>query len=108
VKIIRVMCSGRVESSFVMRAMELGADGVLVMGCHPGDCHYVVGNREAEKRMKKLSSLLDILGIGEKRLRLEWVSASEGQKFANTINEFVAEIKKLGPLPFGKKKEETK
>ena len=99
VRIIRVMCSGRVEPNFIIHAFEKGADGVLVMGCHIGDCHYISGNKKAEARMKKVGSLLDTLGLGSDRFRLEWVSASEGQKFAEVIREFTEHIKKLGKLP---------
>ena len=99
IRIIRVMCSGRIEPQFVMRALELGADGVLVAGCHPGDCHYISGNLKAEARMKMLNKLLQILGIDTKRVRLEWISASEGPKFASTIKEFVVDLKQLGPNP---------
>ena len=97
VRIIRVMCSGRVEPHFVLRAFELGADGVLVMGCHPGDCHYISGNLEAEKRMAEVSALIDTLGVGKERFRLEWVSASEGQKFAQVITEFTSRVREFGP-----------
>jgi F420-non-reducing hydrogenase iron-sulfur subunit len=99
IRIIRVMCSGRIEPQFVLRALELGADGVMVAGCHPGDCHYISGNIKAEARMKMLNKLLEIMGIDTRRVRLEWISASEGPKFANTIKEFVAELKELGPNP---------
>jgi F420-non-reducing hydrogenase iron-sulfur subunit len=99
IRIIRVMCSGRIEPQFVLRALELGADGVLVAGCHPGDCHYISGNMKAEARMKMLNKLLEIMGVDTRRVRLEWISASEGPKFANTIKEFVAELKELGPNP---------
>lgn len=102
VRIIRVLCSGRIEPDFVLRALELGADGVLVAGCHPGDCHYISGNLKAEKRFSMLTKLLEVLGIDAHRARLEWISASEGPKFANTITEFVEEIKKLGPNEFRK------
>ena len=101
-RIIRVMCSGRVEPYFVLRALELGADGVLVAGCHIGDCHYISGNVEAEKRMKATQDLLDVAGIGRDRMRLEWISASEGQKFASTMKEFTDNIRKLGPNPMPK------
>ena len=97
VKIIRLMCSGRVEPEFVIRAFELGADGVIVTGCHIGDCHYISGNEKAETRMNMTSELLDILGLGKERLRLEWISASEGEKFARTMNEFTEKIQSLGP-----------
>jgi len=101
-RIIRVMCSGRVEPYFILKALELGADGVLVAGCHIGDCHYISGNVEAEKRMKMTQELLDIVGIGRDRMRLEWISASEGQKFAATMKEFTEQIKQLGPNPIPK------
>ena len=104
VRIIRVLCSGRIEPDFVLRAMELGADGVLVAGCHPGDCHYISGNLKAEKRFQMLTKLLDILGLDKRRARLEWISASEGPKFASTITEFVDQVKELGPSIFNKKR----
>ncbi len=97
VRIIRVLCSGRVEPEFILQALELGADGVLVAGCHPGDCHYISGNLKAEERFKMVIKLLEILGIDAHRARLEWISASEGPKFANTISEFVGQVKELGP-----------
>lgn len=104
VRIIRVLCSGRIEPDFVLRALELGADGVLVAGCHPGDCHYISGNLKAEKRFAMLTKLLDVLGIDTHRARLEWISASEGPKFASTITEFVEKIKELGPNTFNRSK----
>jgi len=102
VKIIRLMCSGRVEPDFIVKALELGADGVLVTGCHIGDCHYISGNEKAEKRIEMTADLLDILGLGRDRLRLEWISASEGEKFAKTMNEFTEKICSLGPNPLHK------
>lgn len=104
VRIIRVLCSGRIEPEFVLRALELGADGVLVAGCHPGDCHYISGNLKAEKRFQMLTKLIEVLGIDTRRARLEWISASEGPKFANTISEFVEQIKEVGPNMFRNKK----
>lgn len=101
-RIIRVMCSGRVEPYFILRALELGADGVLVAGCHIGDCHYISGNVEAEKRMNATMEILDKLGIGRQRMRLEWISASEGQKFASTMKEFTEQIRALGPNPMAR------
>jgi len=98
-RVIRVMCSGRVEPYFVLKAFELGADGVLVAGCHIGDCHYISGNEEAEKRMKMTMEVLDKLGLGRNRMRLEWISASEGQKFAQTMKDFTEQIRALGPNP---------
>ncbi len=99
VKIIRVMCSGRVEPSFILEAIEEGVDGVIITGCHIGDCHYVSGNEKAEKRAKMISELLEILGVGSDRFRIEWISASEGAKFAQTMNEFTEHITQLGPNP---------
>lgn len=98
IRIIRVMCSGRVEIAFILRAFLSGADGVLVTGCHIGDCHYISGNKVAEKRMETVRELLNKLGIENNRFALEWISASEGQKFADTVKEFVANVKSLGPL----------
>jgi F420-non-reducing hydrogenase iron-sulfur subunit len=94
-RIIRVMCSGRVHPAFVLRAFELGADGVLVSGCHFGDCHYIF--ERALEQFEKTKRLLQILGLEEGRLRLEWISAAEGTKFAEVINEFVAQVAALGP-----------
>ena len=102
VKILRVMCSGRVEPYFVLRALELGADGVLVTGCHIGDCHYISGNERAQMRMEMLSELLDQIGIGSERIRLEWISASEANRFAEVMNEFTGQIAELGPSPLKK------
>ena len=98
-KSIRVMCSGRVDPAFVLEALRKGIDGVLIAGCHPGDCHYQSGNYKTNRRVKLLKKLLEELGIDPKRVRFEYVSASEGQKFATVVTEFVAEIKKLGPNP---------
>ena len=99
VRVIRVMCSGRVDPSFVIRAFEMGADGVLVAGCHPGDCHYVNGNLKAEKRMENTRKILRLLGLGPERLLLEWVSASEGTKFAKVVTEFTEDLRKMEPNP---------
>jgi len=100
VELIRVMCSGMVDPIYVLRAFEMGFDGVLIAGCHPGDCHYISGNLKAEERVKALQRLLHTLGLENGRLRLEWCSTAEGEKFATTITEFVAELKELGPSPF--------
>ena len=99
VRPIRVMCSGRVDPSFIINSFKEGIDGVLVSGCHPGDCHYISGNLEAEKRVKSTKQLLKLLGLGSERLRLEWISASEGQKFANTIEDFTAKLNRIGANP---------
>ncbi|HID43647.1 MAG TPA: hydrogenase iron-sulfur subunit [Archaeoglobaceae archaeon] len=98
VKSIRVMCSARVDPLFVLRAFAHGADGVLVAGCHLGDCHYVTGNYKAKRRMEKLQYLLQEFGIEKERLRIEWISASEGEKFARTITEFTEQLKNMGEI----------
>jgi heterodisulfide reductase subunit A len=98
-RIVRVMCSGRVDPSFLLKAFKDGADGVLISGCHIGDCHYISGNEYAKERFEKLQNvIIKQLGINEKRVRLEWVSASEGKRFADLITEFTNEIKQLGPI----------
>jgi F420-non-reducing hydrogenase iron-sulfur subunit len=98
VRVIRVMCTGRVEPEFVLKAFQSGADGVLILGCHPGDCHYKEGNYKALRRYYLLKKVLSQFGIEEERLRLDWVSATEADKFVDTINDMVATIKALGPL----------
>jgi len=102
IRIIRVMCSGRVEPVFILNAFENGADGVLVAGCHPGDCHYRAGNNYAEKRVEKTKKLLDLVGIGSDRLRLEWISAAEGEKFASVIKDFTEKLRTKGPSPWSR------
>ena len=97
VRVIRVMCSGRVDPSFVLKAFKEGADGVLVCGCHPGDCHYISGNYKTMRRMGLLKMMLPQLGIEEDRFRLEWVSASEGDVFAKIIEDMTRKLKELGP-----------
>jgi len=97
-RIIRVMCSGRVDPQFVLKAFAEGADGVLISGCHPGDCHYQEGNYKALRRHRLLTKMLDQFGIEKERFRLEWVSAAEGVKFQHVCNEFTEQIRKLGPL----------
>jgi len=96
VKIIRVPCSTRVDPMFVLRAFGRGADGVIINGCHPNDCHYLTGNFYTRRRMALLFSMLEFLGVERERVHLEWVSASEGQKFADVMNSFVEKIKDLG------------
>jgi len=98
-RIVRVMCSGRVDPIFIIEAFRNGADGVLVAGCHPGDCHYLAGNYKAQRRVALLKRLLDQYGIEPERLKLEWVSASEGDRFAKVVKEMTEEIRKLGPSP---------
>lgn len=97
IRIIRVPCSGRVEPEFVVKALRSGADGVLVLGCHIGDCHYQTGNHRTMKRMSVLRKILGYLGIDPRRVRLEWVSASEAPRFVEVVEQFTAEIKELGP-----------
>jgi F420-non-reducing hydrogenase iron-sulfur subunit len=92
------MCSGRVDPAFILKAFQLGADGVVVMGCHLGDCHYQEGNYKTIRRIPFLKRLIAQFGIDRRRLRLEWVSASEGDRFAEVVNEFTEEIRSLGPL----------
>jgi len=99
VRIIRVMCSGRVEPELVVKALSLGTDGVLVLGCHIGDCHYMSGNHRALKRMAILKRILGYLGIEPARVKLEWVSAAEGARFAQVVSDFTSKIKELGPIP---------
>ena len=99
IRIIRVMCSGRVDPVIVLEMFANGADGVIITGCHPGDCHYVAGNLYEERKVKMLKKLLTLTGLELGRLRLEWVSAAEGQRFAEVVTEFTEQIKKLGPSP---------
>jgi len=98
-RIVRVMCSGRVHPVFILEAFRRGADGVLVAGCHHGDCHYLTGNYKAENRVLLLKKVLEQLGLEPERLRLEWVSASEGDRFAKVVKDMTEEIRKLGPNP---------
>lgn len=98
VRPIRVMCSGRVDPSFILKAFASGADGILIGGCHPGDCHYSEGNYKTLRRSILLKKMLKDQGIDPRRVRLEWISASEGEKYARIVDEFVLTIKELGPL----------
>ena len=97
-RVIRLMCSGRLDPQFVLKALRDGADGVLIGGCHPGDCHYQEGNYKALRRFQLLQRLLDQFGIERERVRLEWISASEGDRVQKVMNEMVAQIRALGPL----------
>jgi F420-non-reducing hydrogenase iron-sulfur subunit len=97
VRIIRVMCSARVDPTFVLKALHDGADGVLICGCHPGDCHYSEGNYKAMRRYPLLKKLLADYGIEEDRVRLEWVSASEGKRFADIVDDMTERVRALGP-----------
>ena len=99
-RIIRTMCSGRIDPVFVLEALKDGADGVIVTGCHPGDCHYVKGNFRAEKRFQFLKMALKRLGVEEDRVRLAWISAGEGEKFSLLIRDMTNKVRELGPNPF--------
>ncbi|MBA7503523.1 hypothetical protein ES706_02134 [subsurface metagenome] len=98
VRVIRVMCSGRVDPTFVIKALRAGADGVLIGGCHFGDCHYMEGNYKTARRVALLKKMLGQLGIEEERVWLEWISAAEGSHFAQVINDITAKVKELGPF----------
>jgi len=98
VRTVRVMCSGRVDPQLVVKAFQLGADGVLILGCHPGDCHYAEGNYKAARRISLLKKMMAQFGIEDERIRLDWVSASEGVRFKNIVNEMTEQIRVLGPL----------
>lgn len=97
-RVIRVMCSGRVDPAFVLRSFSKGADGVMVLGCHPGDCHYATGNYYARNRVEMLKQLLSLAEIDPERLLLDWVSAGEGERFARVVTGFTVRIRALGPL----------
>jgi len=102
---IRVMCSGRVDPVLVMKALSSGADGVLIAGCHPGDCHYTSGNVKTIRRFKLLQRILDQFGIERDRVRLEWVSASEGERYARVVENMTETLRTLGPLNWNGSKE---
>ncbi len=106
IRVIRLMCSGRVDPQFVLDAFARGADGVLIGGCHPGDCHYVEGNYKMLRRFRLLKRMLADLGIEETRIRLEWISAAEGTKVKSVVNEMTDQIRALGPLGMPGKVEE--
>ena len=104
-RIIRTMCSARIDPEFILRALSKGADGVMVLGCHPADCHYIGGNYRARRRIALIRLVLEQYGFDPKRLLLQWVSASEGEKFQKTVVEFVDVIKALGPSPVRSQKQ---
>ncbi len=104
IRIVRVMCSGRVDPLFVIEMFLQGADGVFLGGCHPGDCHYMEGNYHTERRVKMLKKVLAKSNLEPERLGLEWIAASEGERFAETIKKFTEQIKSLGPNPVGGEK----
>ncbi len=98
VRIVRVMCSSRIDAGLILQCFEKGADGVMVLGCHPGDCHYISGNQREEMRVQEVWELLDLLGIGRERLVLKWISAAEGELFGSTVDSFVTLLQTKGPL----------
>lgn len=98
VRLVKVMCSGRVDPQMILKGFREGADGVLVLGCHPGDCHYKSGNYSAQKRMLLLEPMLGQFGIEQERFQLNWVSAGEGERFGKVVNEMYAKVASLGPL----------
>jgi len=104
IRMIRVMCSGRISELLIFKAFASGADGVLVAGCHPGDCHYIKGNLSARRRVVGIKPLLEAIGVEPERLRLEWIGASEGSKFAETVESFTQTIKELGPSPLNRRR----
>jgi F420-non-reducing hydrogenase iron-sulfur subunit len=107
-RVVRVMCSGRIDPVIPLQVFAQGADGVIVLGCHPGDCHYSEGNLHEEKKIKMLKKLLSLSGLGSERLELEWVSASEGQRFAQLVTQFTERIRKLGQSPLSGTSPDTK
>jgi len=98
-RVVRVMCSGRVDPQFILEAFKEGADGVMILGCHPGDCHYKEGNLQALKRYGLIKRVLRQFGIEEDRLRLDWISAGEGDKFVQVVSDMTERMRLLGPLP---------
>lgn len=97
-RVIRTMCSGRIDPEFILSAFKNGVDGILLTGCHPGDCHYISGNYKALRRYIVLKLLLKEMGIDEKRLQLEWISAGEGGRFQEVVNKFIKDITDFGPI----------
>ena len=100
IRIIRVQCTGMIHPNLVIEALTGGADGVLILGCHPGDCHYIEGNLRAKDRANAIELMLQDFGLESERFRLEWVSASEGPRFAQVVTEMVEQVKKVGPSPY--------
>ncbi len=98
-RVIRVMCSGRVDPEHLLKAFSIGADGILVAGCHPADCHYIGGNYRTRRRIPLLKIMISQFGLEPSRLQLEWISASEGERFQQKVTEFIGHVKKLGPSP---------
>jgi coenzyme F420-reducing hydrogenase delta subunit len=108
IRIIRVMCSGRIDPYIVLEAFTQGIDGVFIGGCHPGDCHYLEGNYQAERKIKMTKQLVKIAGLEPERLRMEWVAASEGERFAKLMREFPKQIQKVGPSPLSGNEPDTR
>lgn len=106
IRVIRVMCSGRIDPQFVLEAFARGADGVLIGGCHPGDCHYINGNHKCLRRYELLKRVVKDMGIHEDRFRLEWISASEGDKVKSVVNDMTEKVRALGPLGMPKRFED--
>ncbi len=106
IRIIKVMCSGGVSDRFILKAFALGADGVLVCGCHPGDCHYTKGNLNTRRRVAGLKPFLSVMGIDNDRLKLEWIGASESTKVVETVSSFTQTVKNLGPSPLNRRQNE--
>jgi F420-non-reducing hydrogenase iron-sulfur subunit len=104
-RVIRTLCSARVDPEFVLHAFKQGADGVMVLGCHPGDCHYIGGNYRTRRRMALLKMMLQQFGLHKDRFQLEWVSAAEGEKYSQVVNAFIERVAKLGPSPYRALKE---
>jgi len=100
IRVIRVPCSGRINPMFIVKALQIGADGVLVSGCHPGDCHYLSGNYAARRKFALLKSFLEYLGIEPERVRFSWVSAAEGEKFQHLVTEVVRGVREMGPVKY--------
>jgi len=98
IRIVRVPCSGRINPQYILKALQNGADGVLVSGCHPGDCHYISGNLVARRKFALVKRLIEYVGIEPERVQFSWVSASEGVRFASLINKVIADVKKVGPI----------
>lgn len=110
-RMIRVMCTGAIDPEHILNALSMGADGVFIGGCHPGDCHYMAGNYKIRRKVALIKRLLSQMGLEPQRVRLEWVSAAEGQRFAQVVTDFIEEVKELGPNPLkgkGVRREETK
>jgi len=97
IRVVRIPCSGRVDLIFILKALQQGFDGVLVSGCHPGDCHYISGNYYARRKFALIKTLLEFVGIEEGRVQFSWVSAGEGEKFAQVVKKVTADVKELGP-----------